>query len=102
MKVNCKINKLVLLAGLVVFLGVPGSQVATAQEGTTTKGEPSTWSGPCQFPNYTYCTYMVYVQVTCPGGQKSSCYEHTIPYTYVEPCYIGFGGFPQCATSPLG
>lgn len=98
---RCKVNKLVLLAGLVVSLGIVGSQVGTAQEGTQTQGQPQTWSGPCQFPNYSYCTYIVTIQITCPGGQKSNCYVHGVTYRYVEPCYIGFTGFPQCATDPI-
>jgi hypothetical protein len=102
MKVKGKVNKLMLLAGLVVFLGFSGSQLATAQEGTTTKGAPSTWSSWCHGPNSSYCTYIVYVQVTCPGGQKSNCYSQTLSYPYVEPCYIGFTGFPTCATDPAG
>ncbi len=95
-KLKCKY--LLLLGGAIVLLG-PISSPTWAAEGKVAylKASYVTMVGPCEFPNYTYCTYTVLYSYGCKPATKGQCTPFSNTQSYPSECALNpWTGFMDC------
>jgi len=102
MKKQQKHRYMALLAGLVIFIGYGGQLAIAADDTQSIKDDGIDYSGPCQFPDYSYCNYSVKYVISCATGGTVTCDPGSYVNWFQAPCELDpSSGFEQCTAAPI-